>query len=270
MVFFPSWRTNRPGKGVVFGVHLTLSLLAFSTLVMMMVLFWFPGELFLVDGGWQGLKLVAMVDLVLGPALTLILYKPDKPKLVFDMSMIAAIQIGALAYGFYTTHSQRTVAVVYAENKFATLSARDHSEANKQLAALDLEPTTVSATGLLDIPLVLTPQPADYGAFLQNMLNGYPELRERSDLYIPIADGTQSMQSGRQSEEQLEAAGALEIINKALAKRALTFEDTEIYPFKARYANGLVLFDPQQLRILDYVPYVEDKSPKQAVVTANQ
>lgn len=268
MGFAPSILAKRPGTGVAFAIHMGLSLLAFSTLVLIMVLFWFPGELFFVDGGWEGLKLVAMVDLVLGPALTLILYKPGKPKLAFDMSMIAAIQIGALAYGFYTTHSQRTVAVVYADNNFATLSARDHKAANAQLAELNLEPTTVSAAGLLSVPLRVTPQPDNYGDLLQDLLNGYPELRERSDLYISIAEGKQSMQGGRQTVEQLEATGTLDAVNKALSKRSLTMNDIEIYPFKARYADGVVLFDPQALRIIDYISYEQISSPGQTLATS--
>ena len=106
-------------KSAAFSLHLALSLVIFSSLVAMMLLFWFPGELFFIDGGWQGLKLVAMVDLILGPALTLILYKPGKPKLIFDMSLIAAIQIAALAYGFYTTHQQRTIALVFSEQELS-------------------------------------------------------------------------------------------------------------------------------------------------------
>ena len=63
---FP-WLTQSPTKGVAFAIHLTLSLLVFSLLVIIMLLCWLPGELFFLDGGWQGLKLVAMVDVVLGP-----------------------------------------------------------------------------------------------------------------------------------------------------------------------------------------------------------
>jgi len=42
-------------KGAAFGIHLALSLLIFSSLIAMMLLFWFPGKLFFLDGGWEGL-----------------------------------------------------------------------------------------------------------------------------------------------------------------------------------------------------------------------
>lgn len=253
----PAWLQQPPSKALAFSIHMTLSLLAFSALVLMMVLFWFPGELFLVDGGWQGLKLVAMVDLVLGPALTLILYKPGKPKVMLDLSVIAAIQIGALAYGFYTTHAQRTVAVVFAENSFSTISARDHREANKELLELKQTPGTIEPGSVLNIPILMTPEPENLGEHLAERLNGYPELRERSDLYIPIAEGRAHMRSGQQSIETLEKYGILEAVNTASGKKALVSGEIEAYTYKTRYSSGIALFDPAAMKIVDFIPVVD-------------
>ena len=111
-----SWRDL--SKRSAFLIHLALSLLVFLSLVAVMATLWFPGELFFFDGGWQGLKLVALVDIVLGPALTFLLWRPRKSDLSMDMSLVALIQVAALGYGFSTTYQQRTVAVVFAENKF--------------------------------------------------------------------------------------------------------------------------------------------------------
>ncbi|NND91337.1 MAG: hypothetical protein HKN42_10775 [Granulosicoccus sp.] len=247
----------RPTRGVAFGIHLALSLLVFSSLVAMMLLFWFPGELFFIDGGWQGLKLVAMVDLVLGPALTLVLFKPGKPKLLMDMAMIAGLQIAALAYGFHTTHQQRTVAIVFAENGFNTLSARDKLEADRQLAALDLQPQKLPPVTLLKLPLVLTPdpKPEEYGQHLEDILNGYPGPQQRSDQYVPLASHHELMQEDALSVQQLADRGALRAVEKSLVKRSLDAEDVEFYRFKARYADGIAIFDPDAVRIVDYVTY---------------
>jgi len=107
-------------------LHLALSLLVFLSLVAVMYFYWFPGELFFMDGGYEGIKLVAMVDLVLGPLLTLLLFKRGKPSLAFDLGVVACLQIAALAYGFYATYNQRIVAFVYAENRFNTLTIAEH------------------------------------------------------------------------------------------------------------------------------------------------
>lgn len=268
MIRISSWPERPPSRGAAFLIHLFLSLLAFSTLVAVMLLYWFPGELFFVDGGWEGLKLVAMVDLVLGPALTLILYKPGKPRLVMDLSIIAGIQLAALVYGFYTTYSQRTVAVVYAENYFATVSALDHRAANEQLEALDRSPQQLAGARILNVPVLMTPPPEDYGQFLQEILNGFPEPRERSDLYIPINQGRAQMTDGQQNAEQLDSNDMLEVVKNTLTQRSLSIDDVEVYPFKARYASGVVLFDPDQLRIIDYLPFPTSARENQSVAEA--
>ena len=50
-------------------IHLALSLLVFLSFIAVLYFWWFPGNLFFMDGGWEGVKLVAMVDVVLGLSL---------------------------------------------------------------------------------------------------------------------------------------------------------------------------------------------------------
>ena len=221
----------------------------------MMLLFWFPGELFFIDGGWQGLKLVAMVDLVLGPALTLLLYKPKKPNLILDMSLIAAIQIAALAYGFYTTHQQRTLAVVFAEKTFFTVSASEILASNEQLRELDLEPQPVPKASMLKVPMLLTPDPTpeEYPKFLENIMNGYPGPQQRSDRYVLLAEHTAAMKKHTIDALKLEELGVSALITASLEQQSLQQDEVEFYNFKARYGEGIVIFDPETASILDYI-----------------
>lgn len=249
------WSSRPLSKSGAFTLHLVISLLVFSSLVAVMVLFWFPGELFFIDGGWQGLKLVAMVDLVLGPALTLLLYKPNKPKLMLDMSLIAGIQIVALAYGFYTTHQQRTLAVVFADRTFFTVSASDNQQANDLLRKLDITPQAVPKASLLNIPLLLTPDPenGNHGKFLEDYMNGYPGPQQRNDLYVSLEKNTDAMKKHALDEQRLEDMGVSPLIAASLKRRSLRKNDVEFYKFKARYGNGVVVFNPETASILDYI-----------------
>ena len=76
---------------------------------------WYPEPYFSVDGGWQGIRLVAAVDLVLGPLITFLIFDLSKSRkaIVFDLVTIMVVQFGALAYGVYATYSQRPVAIVF-------------------------------------------------------------------------------------------------------------------------------------------------------------
>lgn len=257
----PTWRASR---AQAFAIHLTLSLLVFSSLVLVMLRWWFPGELFLVDGGWQGLKLVAMVDLVLGPALTLILYKPGKPKLVLDMVLIATIQLAALGYGFVTTWQQRTVAVVYAERAFNTVSAQAEAESAEDLRAREVEPRDIgelvassdAAGARARVPLLMTPAPGkgEFGKYLADLFNGFPEMHERSDKYVVLAAGEPALADGALTLDELDSDAERAAVEAALGKIPLAADAIELHRFRARYASGIAIFDPAAARIVDYVP----------------
>ena len=54
-----------PSVKQAFLLHFAVSLIVFVALVAIMRLIWYPGDLFFMDGGWQGLKILAPIDLVL-------------------------------------------------------------------------------------------------------------------------------------------------------------------------------------------------------------
>lgn len=105
-----------------FAVHLGISLIIFIALLLIVVFDWYRFPLFAIEGGWRGIQIIAGCDIVLGPLLTLIVFKPGKPSLKFDMSVIALIQAAALISGTWIAYAQRPVLMVYAEERFYTLS----------------------------------------------------------------------------------------------------------------------------------------------------
>ena len=81
-----------------------MSLAIFAALAYLVVEIWYPDFFFLTDGGWQGLRLLLGVDLVLGPLLTLIVYRNGKPGLRMDLTMIGIVQASCLAAGVWLNH----------------------------------------------------------------------------------------------------------------------------------------------------------------------
>lgn len=86
--------------------------------------FWYPEYLFWTDGGVQGLKLICAVDFILGPVLALVFFHPEKSrgKLVFDIAVIAIIQLGAMVWGACQVYGQRPIAVVYGSHRFISVA----------------------------------------------------------------------------------------------------------------------------------------------------
>jgi hypothetical protein len=108
------------------GIHLSISLVIFAVALYLILFVWYPDFHFTVDGGWRGVRIMAGVDLVLGPLLTMIVFNPYKARklIVADLSCIAVAQLGALVWGFYAVHSQRPVAVSYYEGAFLSVTAQ--------------------------------------------------------------------------------------------------------------------------------------------------
>jgi len=50
-----------------FLIHLGVSLALFLALVAIVVFLWYPGPLLTLEGGWEGMRIIAIVDLVLPP-----------------------------------------------------------------------------------------------------------------------------------------------------------------------------------------------------------
>jgi len=245
------WRTL--SKRNAFLIHLALSVLIFMTLVMVMVTLWFPGELFFLDGGWEGLKLVAIIDLILGPALTLVLYSPGKKGVAFDMVCIALFQIAALGYGFYTTHSQRAIAVVYAENQFNTVSHAQYEGSSANLLSRNKPTKNVAALDNRKPAVLLVGE--YYGSqaqYMQDLLNGFPQMSERSDRYIPAEGNSDVIRADAITETTLAEEDKKGLVKKALAKQDAK-RDISVYRFQARYARGFALYDHDKAKIVDYI-----------------
>jgi hypothetical protein len=94
------------------GIHFGISFGIFLVCLVLVFTVWYPGILSQVDDGWhRALLLIAGVDLVLGPLLTLIVFNPAKKSLKFDLSVIAIAQLAALIAGLYTVHTTRPLAL---------------------------------------------------------------------------------------------------------------------------------------------------------------
>lgn len=111
------------GRLAAFGLHLAVSAVIFIALLALMLVHWYPGILFDSDGGWQGVRIVFAVDLVLGPLLTLVAFKPGKPGLLLDMICIVLLQAACLLGGVWVVYEERPRAVVHVEGHFYSMSS---------------------------------------------------------------------------------------------------------------------------------------------------
>lgn len=125
--------TARPAafRWQAFGIHLAISMVILAVLLYLLFFYWFPDYLFDTDGGWQALRVIAGVDIVLGPLLTLIAANPRKTTAVLrkDFTIIALIQVLALSWGTWLAWDSRPYAVFWYDGAFHSLPYSAFSDA---------------------------------------------------------------------------------------------------------------------------------------------
>lgn len=117
-----------------FSIHLTISLIVGLALLALAWFVWYPAPMLFAFGGHEIFLLVVGVDVVLGPLLTLVAFKPGKPKLIFDLVVIAALQAGAMAYGVQAFLEPRPVYVAAVGTSFHVVQATAVTDANLRKA----------------------------------------------------------------------------------------------------------------------------------------
>lgn len=89
---------------------------------------------FQLAGGGHITPILIFVDVVIGPLLTLLVFKSGKPSLKFDLGIIIAIQIAALAYGMHIIFDSRPVFLVARADMLVLVSSNQIDEVDLQLA----------------------------------------------------------------------------------------------------------------------------------------
>jgi len=115
-------------------LHLALSaLIALAVLVAMLEL-WYPGPLFDAMGGARLFALLLGVGVVTGPVLTLLVFRPGKRGLKFDLVAIPAIQIAALLYGVRIVYLAHPAYLVFVKDRFEVATPAELAPAERAQA----------------------------------------------------------------------------------------------------------------------------------------
>ena len=108
-----------------FSTHLFLSALLISSFFYFAISYWFPMDSLQLTGIKQILMIILVVDLVLGPTLTFLVFNPEKKSLKFDLSAIVVLQLAMFAYGAYTVYQAHPVYITFTVDRFVLVPARD-------------------------------------------------------------------------------------------------------------------------------------------------
>lgn len=191
-----------------FGYHFLISLLIVSSFTYLIFFHWYPEPYFSADGGWSVFRMVIIVDLMIGPMLTLIIYKPGKKGLKFDLSAIAIAQISALLYGGSVLYLEKPAYLTFAVDRFVIVSA-DDIDSSKFPDKTLLEETSESPR----LVFALMPEDRDErDKLISEVMTGKPDLEFRPEYYhsfkkylsVVLYNKTDTEQLKKQSPEHAE------------------------------------------------------------------
>ena len=225
----------RDGAARAFVIHLGISAAIVGTFALAAWRLWYPQPFFMHDGGWQVLRVIVPVDVVLGPLLTLIVFDRAKPELRRDLTVIVSLQLAAFAYGAWVMYHWRPAFLVHAAASFHSVPWPDMLRATP-----DPAPARAIAAGAAAPVVVLLDLPADAakrGALMRASLAGGPAIIHLGQHY-----------------RVLDEAAFARIASEGADIEALARNDAEVKTaldaLRARHPGGIAgyLFVPAQLR----------------------
>jgi len=108
-----------------FAIHLIASVAVLALLGLVMLETWYNKGLLQFARADRLWLIIAGVDIILGPLLTLLVFRAGKPKLKLDLSLIVLVQVAFLAFGLKTVWDSRPVYLVALPKQFVLIFAND-------------------------------------------------------------------------------------------------------------------------------------------------
>ena len=230
-----------------FAVHLGISLIIFLFMLFVILTMWYPPPLFSLDGGWQGIRIIAAVDIILGPLLTLIVFKPGKPGLKFDLAVIALVQTAALMYGSWIVHQERPWALVFVEDRFYTITG-------PQLAAVNMEQEDLNAFGDHLPVQIYSELPEDEATLYKvrwNAVGSQRPLYFLKEFYRPMNDEYRDSILLNAIDMESHVAGKPEAEEVYRQYRKKQKKPLIYFPLNTRWGSTIVSVDPNTWELID-------------------
>ena len=246
-------RLDAGGRLAAFGIHIAASVAVVGCIGGLMLWLWFPQPWFIHDGGWWVYQIILAVDVVLGPLLTLIVFRRGKPGLRRDMTFIIALQLGALAYGASTMYQYRPAFVVYGEGNLFTVTWNEVRRGTKDVDRL-AQFTPARGPGFV---MLRTPtNPKERLVFRTLRTSDGPSIVSRGDYYdhMTDADWQDLFTRGPSLEDLARQDPAIrEDVERFKARNSRPMEQLGFVAVVCRREVIMLIFDRSTRTIIDWL-----------------
>ena len=118
--------------------HLAISIVVAIMIIGLVFFIWYPTPLAKAIGVTHIFLMLIVIDVIIGPLLTLLVYKEGKKTLKMDLTVIVLIQLIALGYGVFNIAQGRPVWISYEHaDKFDIVRANEIEQKGMHLADVE-------------------------------------------------------------------------------------------------------------------------------------
>ncbi len=224
-------------------IHLSISATIGLIVGALLLLVWYPPPYFHAAGADELVLLLVGVDIIVGPLLTLIVFRTGKKGLKFDLALIALFQSAALAYGVSVVLQSRPVFLVAAVDRFTLVSANELDAADLAKASKP-EFRSLSWTGPRTIGAKLPESPQARSDLAFSGIGG-KDIEKFPAYYVDYADVAKAFLVHAKSLDALKTRDAQthERLATAVRRTGRNADQLAWVPIIARKASLLMLLD---------------------------
>lgn len=226
------------------GLHFLICLVIASVTVTVMLLVWYPRPLFEAAGGNDLLFILVGVDVVLGPLLTLVVFRAGKRGMKFDLWVIGLVQVAALAYGVHIVYLARPAFIVFIKDRFELASAVD-LPAEKLAEARYPQFRSAPVTGPVLVAADFPTDPAERQKVVEAAFAGL-DLHFFPRYFVPYAERRSQVLAAAMTMERLRATEppSARATDEWLASSGTPPGAVRALLLRTRFAWIVVLVDP--------------------------
>jgi hypothetical protein len=237
------------------GIHLLISAAIAGVTLFLMLRVWYPPPLFAAEGGNDLLLIIVAVDVIIGPLITLIIFKVSKPSLRFDLTVIALLQLCALAYGVYVMFVARPVFIAMTLSQFETIRANDIEPAE---LAQTKNPAfrSLPLSGPIYVAIELPQNLKALGEIFSRSTKTGSVVTEMPKYFVPYAEKRQqAIEQSQPLEPAVQRGGDFAAMAQDyLTKSGRKAVALKFMPLQTRRGYGAVLIDAKSGEIVTLLP----------------
>ncbi|WP_168397450.1 TfpX/TfpZ family type IV pilin accessory protein [Acinetobacter indicus] len=227
--------------------HLLLSFLI-ASVVVGLVIIWYPYPLANAVGVTNIFFMLLVIDVIVGPVLSLLVYKEGKKTLKFDLSVIIIIQIAALCYGVYSIEQGRPAWLVFHADRFELVRKNDILLENIDQAQSQFQHVSWSKPQFVAVKSAVSIQQRQNDMFTE-VLGGI-SLAQQPDRYIELTQAKNQIQKRALPLLELQQYNQKTKVEKTLAK----YPKADAWlPLKANAIDMVVLVHKESASIIKIV-----------------